>query len=355
MRQFFQYFKILVMSGWLWGLATPVMFGEEIVAPRALYSLDTTIRQAVVVEVRKAGSAKAEITSWERNNDSWSQVFGPWDAMVGRRGLAQFNGKREGDGKTPTGIFELRRAFGYETKVSTGLSYRPVTFKDFWIDDPASPQYNQWVTGPVPRVSHEVLRRNDDLYRYAVVIEYNTNPIVPSWGSAIFLHVWRNADEPTAGCVAMAQGHMRSLLHWLQARLNPVILVGRGGPRVIADKDDPGVYSPLSIQIKMKKYTVKIREPIEGTVIVENKHPMMLPAVFKIQLFHDGNQAVERITSVQQLPSWKTKFSFKNFGIPVFNTHANAEGLWRIVVTQQGKENRYPAQAIVRVIPATGP
>lgn len=355
MRQFFQYFKIFVMSGWLLGFTTTVMSQEEITTPHALYGLDTAIRQAVVVEAREVGGAKAEVTAWERNNDGWTQVFGPWEAVVGRHGLAPFNAKREGDGKTPTGIFELRRAFGYETGVSTGLSYRPVTLKDFWIDDSPSPQYNQWVTGPVPGVSHEALRRNDGLYRYAVIIEYNTNPVIPGLGSAIFLHVWRGSSEPTAGCVAMAQGHVRSLLHWLEARLKPVIWVGPGGPRIAADKNDPRVSSPLRIEIKMKKNAFKIREPVQGTVIVENRYPTTLPAVFNIRLFHDGNQVAERITSVKELPPWKTKFSLKNFGIPLFNIHTGAQGLWRITVTQQGKEDRYLAQAIVRIIPATTP
>ncbi|MBI3618052.1 MAG: L,D-transpeptidase family protein, partial [Candidatus Omnitrophica bacterium] len=74
-------------------------------------------------------------------------------------------------------------------------------------------------------VSHEVLRRSDGLYKYAVVIEYNTDPAIPGMGSAIFLHVWRGANKPTAGCVAMAEIDLLRLLQWLDARQNPVILL----------------------------------------------------------------------------------------------------------------------------------
>ena len=100
-----------------------------------------------------------------------------------------------------------------------------MTERDFWIDDPGSLQYNQWVAGDVPRVSHEVLRRRDNLYKYAVVIEYNANPVVPGMGSAIFLHVWRAAKKPTAGCVAMAEADILRFLQWLDKRQSPVILL----------------------------------------------------------------------------------------------------------------------------------
>ncbi|OGX39807.1 MAG: hypothetical protein A3G91_02220 [Omnitrophica WOR_2 bacterium RIFCSPLOWO2_12_FULL_50_9] len=145
-------------------------------------------------------------------------------AVIGKNGLAPEGEKREGDGRTPSGVFALRRAFGYDETVETGLIYRRVTERDFWIDDPASAQYNQWVAGDVPAVSHEALRRGDDLYKYAVVIEYNTDPVVPGLGSAIFMHVWRGAGQPTAGCVAMAEADLLRFLRWLDIRRNPVII-----------------------------------------------------------------------------------------------------------------------------------
>ena len=121
----------------------------------------------------------------------------------------------------------MRRAFGYDQGVQTELDYRAVTEKDFWIDASASPFYNQWITGDVPEISHELLRRQDELYKYAIVIEYNTDPVIPGMGSAIFMHVWRGAGQPTAGCVAVAQAELLRLLQWLDGRQNPVILLKR--------------------------------------------------------------------------------------------------------------------------------
>ena len=203
--------------------APALVFADEI--PTEFDSLPPEVRQAVVVEA--TGKMTARVSGWERKDAGWAQVISPVKAVIGRKGLAPKGEKREGDGRTPSGVFALRRAFGYEEEVPTGLVYQRVTERDFWIDDPGSLQYNQWVAGDVPRVSHEVLRRRDNLYKYAVVIEYNANPVVPGMGSAIFLHVWRGANKPTAGCVAMAEIDLLRLLQWLDARQNPAILLKR--------------------------------------------------------------------------------------------------------------------------------
>ena len=218
----FLYFVALITAGCAVTSATFV-FAEEI--PVELSALPGDVRQAVVVET--TGEAAARVSGWERKDAGWTQVINPVEAVIGRNGLAPAGEKREGDGRTPSGVFALRRAFGYEEEVPTELVYQRVTERDFWIDDPGSLQYNQWVAGDVPRVSHEVLRRRDNLYKYAVVIEYNANPVVPGMGSAIFLHVWRGANKPTAGCVAMAEIDLLRLLQWLDARQNPVILLKR--------------------------------------------------------------------------------------------------------------------------------
>lgn len=201
--------------------AAPVLLSADEI-PAGLADLPNDVRQAVMVEAVD-GSVTARVSGWEREGAGWRLVSGPVPAVIGRNGLAPRGEKREGDGRTPSGTFALRRAFGYGDGVRTGLDYRVVSEKDFWVDAPASPFYNQWVTGDVPEVSHEVLRRQDELYEYALVIEYNTDPVVAGMGSAIFMHLWRGADQPTAGCVAMARGDLLALLRWLDAGRNPVI------------------------------------------------------------------------------------------------------------------------------------
>ncbi|MDP2653306.1 MAG: M15 family metallopeptidase [Candidatus Omnitrophota bacterium] len=193
--------------------------------PATLAGLDPDTAQAVVVEPLSESGADALLTGWQKNGEgSWQPVIGPVAAVLGKNGLALAGEKREGDGRTPAGVFRLGTAFGYTASVKTGLSYRQATDNDFWVDDPESPDYNLWVQGPVQAKSFEKMKREDDLYKYGVVMEYNTDPVVPGNGSAIFLHVWRGFGRPTAGCVAVAEPDLLHLLEWLDARQSPVLI-----------------------------------------------------------------------------------------------------------------------------------
>jgi L,D-peptidoglycan transpeptidase YkuD (ErfK/YbiS/YcfS/YnhG family) len=144
---------------------------------------------------------------------------------LGRNGIAAKDAKKEGDGYTPSGIYLITTAFGYTDQINTKLNYRKVTDNDFWVDDINSPQYNQWVSGRPQAQSFEEMRRKDNLYAQGAIIEYNTNPIVPGKGSAIFLHIWRNYYKPTAGCVATSQRNIRRLLQWLDKDKGAMIVL----------------------------------------------------------------------------------------------------------------------------------
>jgi L,D-peptidoglycan transpeptidase YkuD (ErfK/YbiS/YcfS/YnhG family) len=69
------------------------------------------------------------------------------------------------------------------------------------------------------------MKRKDGQYRFGVVIEYNMNPVISGRGSAIFLHVWRGPDKPTAGCVALSEPDVLKILGWLDPALNPVVFL----------------------------------------------------------------------------------------------------------------------------------
>jgi L,D-peptidoglycan transpeptidase YkuD (ErfK/YbiS/YcfS/YnhG family) len=70
------------------------------------------------------------------------------------------------------------------------------------------------------------MKREDDLYRHGIVIEYNMHPIVRGKGSAIFLHQWQGKGKSTRGCVAMPEHHILRLLSWLDPAQNPLIIMG---------------------------------------------------------------------------------------------------------------------------------
>ena len=193
------------------------------VRPPVLSFLEPKVRQALTVNPHRA---QARLIAWQRVDDAWKKILGPVDATIGRNGFAPKEEKMEGDGRTPSGTFKIDRAFGYDAVVPTGLAYKQVSANDFWIDDPVSSEYNTWVVGQPQANSFERLKRDDDLYRQAIIIEYNTAPIIAGAGSAIFLHIWRNKHAPTAGCVAVSPKNIKRLLTWLDRFQNPVIILG---------------------------------------------------------------------------------------------------------------------------------
>ncbi|MCU0867073.1 MAG: L,D-transpeptidase family protein [Planctomycetes bacterium] len=181
-------------------------------------------RQAVVVRPVAPGSCRAELVAFGRDGEQWRAVLAPMTAILGRTGAVRAEAKREGDGGTPSGVHAIGPAFGYAPHLATKLRYRQATADDWWVDDPRSPAYNTWVTGK-PACSAEAMRRDDDQYELGAVLGWNTEPVEPGRGSAIFLHVWKGPDEPTSGCVALARDDVAALLRWLDAEQAPVLVV----------------------------------------------------------------------------------------------------------------------------------
>jgi len=163
----------------------------------------------------------------EKDHDDWKGVSGPMKATIGENGFALPGEKREGDGKTPSGIFSLKRTFGYDKTVNTKMPFRQASEDDLWVDDPNAPDYNQWVKqGETGADSYEKMKREDGQYKYGIVIEYNTDPVIKGHGSAIFFHVWKGKDSPTAGCVAVSEEDMIKIFEWLDPNAFPLIMMG---------------------------------------------------------------------------------------------------------------------------------
>ena len=131
---------------------------------------------------------------------------------LGRAGIR--TNKREGDGATPSGCFELQGVLYRADRLKkprTTLSVRSITQNDGWCDDPNDLSYNRPVTLPCTG-SHERLWRDDALYDLLVTLRFNDDPPVAGAGSAIFLHVAAPNFGPTEGCVALARDTLYELL-----------------------------------------------------------------------------------------------------------------------------------------------
>lgn len=184
--------------------------------------------QILLVGNIRRNSFDVRIFAFEKRKSRWQSAFAPIDGVIGRNGFAPPGEKREGDGRTPMGIFPLGMVFGYEPSLPTKMSYRQATYDDLWVDDVRADDYNQWVKrGTTKASTFERMRREDDLYKYGVVVEYNMNPVIKGYGSAIFLHLWRGRGMPTEGCVAMAEAELVRIIRWLDPEAKPLVVMGK--------------------------------------------------------------------------------------------------------------------------------
>ena len=139
--------------------------------------------------------------------------------------------KKEGDGRSPAGIFNLSLVFGYETEdqmANLKMPYLQITDMAECIDDVNSEYYNQIVQRDeienVDWESSEKMKSYDVYYQLGVVVDHNCDPIKKEDGSCIFLHNWLNPNETMAGCTAMDPIQMKEIVDWLNIDRQPILI-----------------------------------------------------------------------------------------------------------------------------------
>jgi L,D-peptidoglycan transpeptidase YkuD (ErfK/YbiS/YcfS/YnhG family) len=181
-------------------------------------------------------SSEAWLQRYAREGEAWIPVGHPFPARLGARGLAWGRGlhpspdgapaKREGDLRSPAGVFALGDAFVTESpRWSEAWPVRQVTEGHLWVEDPAHPWYNQHHVVPLPLDAWQQtqqMKLTDPAHALKVVVEHNTAPVQAAAGSAIFLHFWRDGGgRPTAGCTSLAPDDLEALVAWLDPRRAP--------------------------------------------------------------------------------------------------------------------------------------
>lgn len=212
----------------LW-FATDVSAEEALAAwlQSSLTTLAGDSSQVLLVMGEAPSGSTALLYALEKRDGGWRTAFPPLPALIGRNGFAPPGKKKEGDVRTPSGVFALKRAFGYAAAVDTRLSYRQAGDNDIWVDDSNSPDYNRWGRkGETSATSFEQMKMNDDRYKYGIVIEYNTSPVIKGAGSAIFIHVRLGENLSTMGCVALAESDILRVLGWLEPKAKPLAILG---------------------------------------------------------------------------------------------------------------------------------
>ena len=202
-------------------------------------------RQLVVVLSTEVESKDARCWLLERawKGGPWRLAHGPMGARLGRNGLGWGVGlhrsgpppgfpiKREGDKRSPAGLFAITQAFGMasaDEAAHVRLPYVPLTDHTIGVDDVTSKHYNQIVDDrEVLRdwMSHEAMNRHGKLYEWGAFVAHNPE-CVPGLGSCIFLHLTPGGDRATAGCTAFGEEDLRRVMGWLDADKQPLLLQG---------------------------------------------------------------------------------------------------------------------------------
>lgn len=133
------------------------------------------------------------------------------EAKIGKNGLGK---TKEGDGKTPIGVFRFIKAFGILEHLDTKLEYLKVDERYYWVDDGNSNYYNQLVDiNEVEKdwESAEHICEYGESYHHVLATSYNVMNI-PGVGSAVFLHCMSKEAKNTEGCIAIPETYMKALL-----------------------------------------------------------------------------------------------------------------------------------------------
>lgn len=197
--------------------------------------------QAVVVTTKDWSATQGNARLFERKNtkSKWKSVGNEFPIVVGRNGLVTTGEyitlshdtmvvKKEGDGKSPAGLFPLTFAFGSADSLGTSkLKYQQLTEFTECVDDPNSTFYNKIAhrlqVGNFDWKSSEKMAKITPEYDLGVFVAYNSYPVVEERGSCIFLHIWKDATSPTSGCTAMERGNLEKIIGWLDQTKNPYL------------------------------------------------------------------------------------------------------------------------------------
>lgn len=205
----------------------------------------TESRQALVVTTKNWTATQGTARRYERSSKTanWKAVGESFPVVVGRSGLGATGedawkmnvnafltlAKHEGDGRSPAGLFPMTYAFGTATKPQQlTFPYTKLTEYTECVDDVASHHYNKIVrrdqVGIFDWKSSEKMIKIMPEYELGVFVAYNSYPVIKSNGSCIFLHVWKDANTPTAGCTAMSRLDVERIVSWLEPGLNPYLV-----------------------------------------------------------------------------------------------------------------------------------
>lgn len=189
-----------------------MMIGRDNKTVEELSTLPKEVKQVILVQDHK-------LSLWNRTDgeecgcddvSGWEMAF-EVPCHYGKNGLSA--DRHDGDGTTPIGLFKVLYCFGNAPDPGAGMTYRQIQRTSYWSGE--KEDYNTWVEmepGTREMGRSEYLFRFKISYKYAMAIDFNTNPVVWGKGFAIFIHCDYLDDQTTAGCVAIEEQYMLRLV-----------------------------------------------------------------------------------------------------------------------------------------------
>ena len=211
--------------------------------PVRAFELPASSTQCLVGIAEDWNTSSATLRLYQKSGGQWKPDGAPWKSRLGKNGLIWGLGlhplppgapaKKEGDMRSPAGVFTLGGVWGYEPAIRKHpkLFYRRVTPRDLWVEDPASPQYNRNVIlerePSTPWEKKQQMKQDDPAHALKLFIAHNAPPkVIPNAGSSIFFHIWRaDGTRATAGCTTMEEAKLRSLIARIDPSRRPVYVL----------------------------------------------------------------------------------------------------------------------------------
>lgn len=238
----FRYYFLLILIIFTGCVSEPTTAGSNDTKTTDSPQMDSPQhRQLLIVTTQNWDAVPGTLRRFSWTDNEWQEVKSAIEVVVGKKGMGWGKGikdftkyegpvKREGDLKSPAGIFTLGTAFGYAPKSVVNwikTPYHPVTELTMCIEDGKSAHYNQILDEGTARAdwnSTDHMLRKDDLYEWGMFVEHNSPTPASGGGSCIFLHVAQINDDGTAGCTAMDKALMLEILQWIDASESPLLV-----------------------------------------------------------------------------------------------------------------------------------
>ena len=190
-------------------LASPA-FADRGESPEWISHLKAAENASQLAIVSGTHGSNAIFSFHEKDGGTWREILS-CHAYIGKKGWGK---SREGDVKTPCGVFTFTEAFGILEDPGCMMGYTQVNETHYWIGDSNSERYNTMVSTRNydafnPKESEHIIDYNPG-YQYCLNISWNIEQ-TPRKGSAIFLHCYTK-NKFTGGCVAIPEDDMRTVI-----------------------------------------------------------------------------------------------------------------------------------------------